>query len=132
MQPPTTQTEKEFIYGNTLISEFMEELHFISENDGNVWHPVKIEGISPYSIQCAYHKSWDWLMPVVYKLKQFCVPEQKTKKIQERIENLSMARWDILLHSLCCINIDLVYHQVIIFIQWINKITKNEPSNNTD
>lgn len=64
-----TLTPQEKIEGNKLIAEFMGATPL--END-NHW----FKGLDPYphpmrETSLEYHTSWDWIMPVVEKIKNF-------------------------------------------------------------
>jgi hypothetical protein len=60
--------------GNKLIANFMDlfpiesirhkGVYMLSKHRGNIWYRYKDDVYE----QCKYHKSWDWLMPVVEKI----------------------------------------------------------------
>tara|TARA_Y100001938_G_C7753697_1_gene265147 strand:+ start:230 stop:523 length:294 start_codon:yes stop_codon:yes gene_type:complete len=52
---------------NKLIAEFMgaEKTHIKSV--GDIYCPVPSKNGSEYADKLQYHKSWDWLMPVIHK-----------------------------------------------------------------
>ena len=56
--------EKEILEGNRLIAEFMG-IDFSSKETFNKY------SISILNASGFYHKSWDWLMPVVEKIDQY-------------------------------------------------------------
>ncbi len=61
-------SEKEISEGNQKIAEFMGLKYFTSPNYGHVW----IDSGSyndPRSIPAKYHKSWDWLMSAIDKIR---------------------------------------------------------------
>ena len=70
--------EKEIIEGNKLIAEFMK---FPSNKHLENWVDVPNEYISIYGkhfgigFNCKFHKSWDWLMPVVEKIESIKIPQ---------------------------------------------------------
>ena len=54
-----------------------------------------------------YHKSWDWLMPVVSKCR-----------VQSNAED---SHWEAIYYSLEGCDIDVTHHAVVEFIKWYNK-----------
>lgn len=59
-----------------------------------------------------YHKSWDWLMPVVYKIHTLTDIDKKPGYILE-LANISL--------SISRIDINDLYKSVVKFIKWYNK-----------
>ena len=57
---------------NELIAEFMG----LKEHKGSYYFINKEEWIP--DVELEYHKSWDWLIPVVQKIEQYCegVPQE--------------------------------------------------------
>ena len=75
---------------------------------------------------CAYQKSWDWLMPVVIACETLA-----TEKINELANGpfeiddpKSWRAWDYRRVRLSS-NIDETYKQVVAFIEWCNKAKAN-------
>lgn len=66
-----------------------------------------------------YHESWDWLMPVCYKLKTLETPESVDN---DQNNNAMMSAWEAVAYSVACINLQLVYPAVVANIQLYNKI----------
>ena len=67
-----TFKNKIMINKNKLIAEFMG----LKEHKGSYYFINKEEWIP--DVELEYHKSWDWLMPVVQKIEQYCegVPQE--------------------------------------------------------
>jgi len=87
---------------NILIAEFMgvettDGLVF-QDNNTHEFHPIK------------YHTSWDWLMPVVDKIK-ILVMEDDSDELYNSEE------WDNITHTLVQIEIKSVYQAVVEFIK---------------
>ena len=64
--------------------------------------------------QLKYHTSWDWLMPVVEKIK-ILVMEDDSDELYNSEE------WDNITHTLVQIEIKSVYQAVVEFINEYNK-----------
>ena len=82
--------------GNKLITEFMKN------------KPPKIIWADSY-----YHNSWDWLMPVVSKVRKINNAINKTAHDDCGDKDI--------LDGLMVIKIGLVYDGVVKFIEWYNK-----------
>lgn len=88
---------------NKLIAEFMGLIE--SSIDKKYWTEKTKEGIGKGElVELKYHKSWDWLMPVVEKI------EQVHEGVPQELIKLSLFS-----------TIDEVYNAIIEFIKWYNK-----------
>lgn len=76
-----------------------------------------------------YHKSWDWIMPVVKKIDTICSErgsELSNKSMeQEHLENKldnpkHWKNWSYHYVKIYTIDIDIVYNDVVEFIKWYN------------
>lgn len=88
---------------NKLIAEFM----------GTEWHKDFFKDvciISSSNISYKFHTSWDWLMPVVDKIK-ILVMEDDSDELYNSEE------WDNITHTLVQIEIKSVYKAVVEFIK---------------
>ena len=73
-------TQEEILKGNILVAEFMgaaalDKSSMLQDPSlvFNMEHPVRKEGLVYIGKkQLAYHSSWDWLMPVVEKIMDYC------------------------------------------------------------
>ena len=84
---------------NKLIAEFMG----IATNECGVYQTKR----GPYHLEnLSYHISWDWLMPVVKKCFQ---------------TGDDTYEWDNIMDTLFTCDIDIVYAQVVEFINEYNK-----------
>lgn len=66
MNPSNPRKETEIIEGNRLIAEFME-LRLVGDVYMNA--PYKTPFVIGLVEELKYHSSWDWLMPVLLKIK---------------------------------------------------------------
>lgn len=62
------------------------------------------------SCQMEYHKSWEWLMPVIKKIQQLPIAEFSKKKP--------------VMNALMDVEIEPLFLSVIVFIKWYNTIKK--------
>lgn len=119
----------ETLEGNKLIAEFMglplgsakgRELFGSDRVKKAVYIGLRKSGVVGYSdaywiswvnpIQCQYHSSWDWLMPVLEKLPykyDYCAIDEILDKI---IERLKIALYDA--------DIQATWQAVVDFIRW--------------
>ena len=59
--------------GNRLIAEFMEvETEIFNTGILNYYHQDLFEGSWFEEGELSYNLSWDWLIPVVQKIEQYC------------------------------------------------------------
>lgn len=114
----------EIIEGNKLIAEFMgaklktynlSNLPYYQMKDKTHWMPERL----------VYHSSWDWLMPVVEKIRNdhfvniemygafVCVWITKDKDLPKTHQKIYSEHTDAIMAT---------YGAVIQFIQWHNKI----------
>lgn len=99
-------TTEQITQNNKLIAEFMG-LHPYPNGDvffGLWYDTIKLERFE----NLLYHTSWDWLMPVVGKIKDKC-------------EELKITLTSYLIAGLITVNIDTVYKAVVEFINWYNQ-----------
>jgi hypothetical protein len=66
-----------------------------------------------------YDKSWDWLMPVVEKIK--AIPTKDGTELIKKIDQI--------VHSLCLIRIGITHKLCAEFFQWYNSQTLKPISN---
>lgn len=92
--------EKNILIGNQLIAEFMG---FERLESYKIWFDNKGKEVH----QLEFHISWDWLMPVVEKIKK--MPFYK-KEAMDRIDNILT----------CNLRINYLYDEVVQFIEWYN------------
>ena len=90
---------------NKLIAEFMG-IKFNKGTFYNMGYDVFSDGNLYRSHEMKYHTSWDWLIPVV-------------KKCLRTGDNTD--QWDEIYNSLSTVNKEIVYNQVIKFIEIWNK-----------
>ena len=92
---------------NKLIAEFMGMT--TSDNDESMMIFKTLQGNDiMYIDELKYHKSWDWLMPVVNDI------------INSRDEQNLRLEFTDLNYALCTTNIELVYKAVVEFITEYN------------
>ena len=94
---------------NILIAEFMgaEKTHIKSV--GDIYCPVPSKNGSEYADKLQYHKSWDWLIPVI-------------EKIQDKyLENPELDEWDLDEIRLAVPNIQEVHYLIVEFIKENNQ-----------
>jgi hypothetical protein len=101
-------TEEEILEDNKLIAEFMgaEKSHF----GDYLIYPINTDknafGKTDYS-DVKYHSSWDWLMPVLEKIR-----DMKNESAEYMTQNSKVAS------ALATVRIWFVYKAVIEFIKW--------------
>ena len=103
---------------NKLIAEFMGlETPFNEISDATLYTYKGIEEASAITFvvdvelhEMRYHLSWDWLMPVVEKIK-ILVMEDDSDELYNSEE------WDNITHTLVQIEIKSVYQAVLEFIK---------------
>ena len=106
---------------NELIAEFMGAVYMdVTDHHGNAYKNVPIppnkiiieETCCRYSLDFEYHSSWDWLMPVVEKIKQLYNDSEDIFK--EEWYTKSIFQMGIMMP------IKAVYEAVVEFIKWYN------------
>ena len=90
---------------NKLIAEFMGAEKTHRHIEGDIYCPVPSKNGSEYADKLQYHKSWDWLMPVVDK----CY----TSNIQHPNDDITQGLIDV--------DIKSTYKAVVEFINEYNK-----------
>jgi len=110
------------IENNKLIAEFLgwekSEMKLLVPTVTTVYRTVeyyngeKVVGSFTHPSSMKFHKSWDWLMPVVEKIvNEF--PEYDHHKVVERV-----------LQALMTADINEIYSSVIEFIKWYSNERK--------
>lgn len=105
-----------------LLAEFMGWKEMSHTKSKNWMLSEIIDGISYAKKECSlsqmqFHKSWDWLMPVCYKIKTHQIPEiDDTDEINHAI----MALWKDISNAVACINIEMVFNACVNYISWCN------------
>jgi hypothetical protein len=98
--------------GNKLIADFMGH-GFEELTDNEVPHRYyMIKGVGYKDALLKYHTSWDWLMPVVEKIKDVQISEGWSNK-------------QPVINALSDVNITILWKAVVQFIQWYNKKQSN-------
>jgi len=95
-QNKTINMEKTAIKGNKLIAEFMGGKH----NGGSYYkfyYGIDIVGVeencrpdSWIETNLKYHTSWDWLMPVVTKIKDYVLIEKPYEGLLDKVDVLNL------------------------------------------
>jgi len=102
------------VEGNKLIAEFEQRKFF-----GKYTIDHYGEGTFNELPEMKYHSSWDWLMPVVERIKSLW--DAEFLDLQLLIEDSDASR---ISHLLVWADIDSVYEAVIEFIKWYNSQNK--------
>ena len=120
---------------NKLIAEFMGwevGLHSGREVEhcvqGQLETYKKVVGGSLSFQNMKYHKSWDWLMPVIEKIKYELYYNDDSPIFEEDFEEVSVCSSLIQQTILEC-EVDDLYKLVVQFIKWYNKLYDAEPLN---
>lgn len=94
--------------GNRLIAEFMGD---------NVNYEYNRQSPSNKTVKkiLRYHTSWDWLMPVIKKIKDW-VP----------VNNMGISLYQPINKELQLLDIETTFNAVIKFITWYNQTTKTK------
>jgi len=115
-------TKKEILKGNILIAEFMQFTQWVDSNRFMGYRNLDISkynaqqegmGSKPHAVhfnELKFHSSWDWLIPVVKKIKKY-----------NSINPLRVA--DVMI-SYARIDIDELFERVVYFIKWYNSQPK--------
>lgn len=120
---------KEIIEGNKLIAFFMDL------TDNNYGQQFIVENNKDWvsASNLKFHTSWDWLMPVVEKIKKLefefntFSDYTKTEKYRNevRISELSVDKYcRILIRNTDML--DAIFNAVVEFIKWYNETQPNE------
>lgn len=124
-------TKKEILEGNKLIAEFMggkvvNNVYFCNNpattpKGGSFCYTYE-QYLDHYNIgQAKYDSSWDWLMPVVEKIKNICIKRSKIFLLKNRIPK--QIEGDVF-EALLKVDINVLYLSTINFIKWYNENTK--------
>ena len=102
--------DKYILENNKLIAKFLYE-HLYEEDDCDSWVETANGCVDFYIDDSLYHKSWDWLMPVIKK----CIPLE-----------IYSSDWTNHLHDgLLFCNIQQCYESVVGFIEDLNNSIKS-------
>ena len=91
---------------NILIAEFMG----FKECEGSYYRPLYNSGDWVSDVDLKFDTSWDWLIPVVDKIK-ILVMKDDSDELYNSVE------WDNITHTLVQIEIKSVYQAVVEFIK---------------
>jgi len=94
--------------GNAIIANFMK-LQIELMNYGAVYRYTDGEVYRPSELK--YHTSWDWLMPVITKIKDLI--------LNNHPYDISIDKVDVL-NLYITASIETVWEQTVYFIQWYN------------
>lgn len=111
--------DKDILEGNRVIAEFMGAVFEDGGGaDENRWYFPE----NWYYEPLAYHCSWDWLLPVVAKIRDMAVPTvfENADKLERLDYKGSNTRY-LILSYLKLIDIEEIYGKVVEFIKWYNK-----------
>lgn len=105
-------TQAEIFAGNKQIADFM----------GYVKEAEKAKDPYLYAVKHAYengnmnyHKSWDWLMPVVLKLRILILDPKAAVPYDLRYTTMRLKQ------GLLSVSIEKVYEYCLVFIKWYNE-----------
>ena len=105
---------KELIEGNNLIGEFMGMKQGVIVNEVGYYNAEEL----------LYHTSWDWLMPVIAKAKDYLQNIERPSKNH-------CCKGDMLEVDVQCfmyeINIEKTWQSLIPLVQWCMTHDKNAP-----
>ncbi len=137
--------EKQILENNKLIAEFMEPHYKREYGIVNFTErpSISIQSSSFHVDELEYHKSWDWLMPVVEKIESTQLPSPSMIPVQIGIQGKSCrifkGEWHDSIEGFISVvsyegnkeqytKIEAAYFAVIKFIQWFidNEHCKNE------
>ena len=118
---------KEIIEGNKLIAEFMgcygdahfaggEQVYRYGFKDTHIterWHESEFLDKTPY------HSSWDWLMPVVKKIKDLAM-DRDLEFNEALVHKEAKSRFTPIANECGNVNIENVHYCVIKFVTWLN------------
>jgi len=106
--------------GNRLIIDLMElkasewaGRYSVSQDQCSCREDTAEQAFDGFAGIAKYHESWDWLMPVVKKI------QMEIPIIPPRNSPAWMAFYGMET-SLVCVDIQLVWEQCIVFIEWYN------------
>ena len=121
-------TQEQILEGNKLIAEFMgatvEQCYPKNKDQDGLMFFYNKESIMPpiiytscSSVSIAYHSSWDWLMPVLFKLKIGVTPVRKGNKIDNRGVLFIQIIKEMILNG----DIEKVFENTVSCIKWYNQ-----------
>ena len=111
---------------NRMIAEFMgyemiNDLQFSTPSGGGI-----------FISDLKYHTSWDWLMPVVRKLKKIN-SESKHGLFEKPTDNLNcQMMYEEVEDCLCDLNVENAYNAVCAMIYWLTKNNRYEEAKSKD
>ena len=100
--------QQEIIEGNKLIANFMGDQKLPGDKNGDM---TTVAWMSKDRLE--YHSSWDWIMPVVSKIRALL------DKDSDNYKELK-SRWQPIANELQNFNLENVWFCVVKFIEWQN------------
>ena len=111
-------TKLEIIENNKLIAEFMGNRNFKKDGSYETFIGEHIDTdngwVTEFLSHTKYHKSWDWLIPVVKKIEKLMTNWNKPNYengYSVWMNKFRYAFWDI----------NCLYEYIVDFIKWYNK-----------
>ena len=125
---------EEILAGNKLIAEFMGA----SLRDDLTCRSYPIMQIPQWAFKIYnfdtlkvggydYATSWDWLMPVVQKIKCY-IPPMDDEDLHEILSRQHQAIWEAFWEILPTVNIEIIWRHVVGFCKWRNETTNPSPA----
>jgi hypothetical protein len=112
---------KDIIERNTLMAEFMGQR---LDAYGNITDPEKSGAVPLYHVKhTSYHASWDWLMPVIQKIRAY---QKDSEKMPDHLVEGSYALTEAIRDALFDCEINRVWWRVAAWIKWYNENTKKK------
>lgn len=117
---------------NRMIAEFMG---WNSNESKTVYYEPtdEVQGIGGFDVaNLVFHYSWDWLMPVVRKLKKIN-SESKHGLFEKPTDNLNcQMMYEEVEDCLCDLNVENAYNAVCAMIYWLTKNNRYEEAKSKD
>lgn len=102
-------TQEEIIEGNKIIAEYKTQQRFMN-------HSIYIDSELFFDNQLKYHKSWNWLKPIIDNIvQQIGVKTIDDCDDEEWFITINITRMSI------SVSIEYAWKRVIEFIKWYNK-----------
>lgn len=116
--------ENEIIEGNQIIAEFDGKEKCTRCDPEDCGRYKFGDGVYYFPSEMSYHKSWDWLMPVVEKIEELGYGIEIFRCSSSLSEQ---NKFDDTKYAKCTTSkIKAVYHIVVEFIKWYNTLTTNQ------